>query len=53
MEQHKNKIKLFENIVKTHQKKVEINEQKLRFNRTLAIFEKPPKIAPSRGMNYR
>ena len=50
MEQHQDKIKLFENIVKTHQKKVETNEQKLRFNRTLAMFEKPPtKVSPSKG----
>jgi len=47
MEQHQQKIKLFENIVRAHKKKVEINSQTLRFNRTLAMFENSPKSTSS------
>ena len=47
MEQHQEKIKLFENIVRAHKKKVEINSQTLRFNRTLAMFENSPKTTSS------
>ena len=47
MEQHQQKIKLFENIVRAHKKKVDINSQTLRFNRTLAMFENSPKSTSS------